>query len=228
MAEEGERTPPQSPRLKALLQHFERRVRLHTEHLDEDVRVANERLGQLETAQIETNTKLASLGSTLGAVNTSLVGILERLERMEQNQCDGSGRRNHNIHNTVGSTAGREEEEYAADTELDEEVNGHRCTGQHRHRHETGPRPPRREVRADDSFGKIKFTIPAFDGRYNPDMYLSWELAVDQKFTCHDFPDGQTEVVNRTLSTMLRAVLKKNIKLWEECLPHVKFAYNRS
>jgi hypothetical protein len=27
---------------------------------------------------------------------------------------------------------------------------------------------------------------------------------------------------------MLRAVLKKNIKLWEECLPHVELAYNRS
>jgi transposase InsO family protein len=44
--------------------------------------------------------------------------------------------------------------------------------------------------------------------------------------TCHPQTDGQTEVVNRTLSTMLRAVLKKNIKLWEECLPHVEFAYN--
>src|SRR3954468_17327873 len=40
--------------------------------------------------------------------------------------------------------------------------------------------------------------------------------------------DGQTEVVNRTLSTMLRAVLKKNLKLWEECLPHIEFSYNRS
>jgi hypothetical protein len=27
---------------------------------------------------------------------------------------------------------------------------------------------------------------------------------------------------------MLSAVLKKNIKLWEECLPYVEFAYNRS
>jgi hypothetical protein len=27
---------------------------------------------------------------------------------------------------------------------------------------------------------------------------------------------------------MLRAVLKKNIKLWEEYLPHVEFAYNHS
>jgi hypothetical protein len=34
--------------------------------------------------------------------------------------------------------------------------------------------------------------------------------------------------VNRTLSTMLSVVLKKNIKTWEECLPHVEIAYNRS
>jgi hypothetical protein len=46
--------------------------------------------------------------------------------------------------------------------------------------------------------------------------------------TCHPQTDGQTEVVNRTLSTMLRAVLKTNLKLREECLPHIEFAYNRS
>ena len=27
---------------------------------------------------------------------------------------------------------------------------------------------------------------------------------------------------------MLRAVLKKNLKMWEDCLPHIEFAYNRS
>jgi hypothetical protein len=46
--------------------------------------------------------------------------------------------------------------------------------------------------------------------------------------TCHLQTDGQTEVVNRTLSTMLRVDLKKNIKMCEECLPHVEFAYNCS
>jgi hypothetical protein len=46
--------------------------------------------------------------------------------------------------------------------------------------------------------------------------------------TCHPQTDGQTEVVNRTLSTMLRAVLKTNLKLWERYLPHIEFAYNRS
>jgi hypothetical protein len=129
--------------------------------------------------------------NTLGAINTSLVGILERLERMEQNKHDGLGRRNHNIHNTVGSAVGQDDEDYAADTELDEEVNGYRHTEQRCHHHEVSPRPPRWEVCVDDSFGKIKFTIPTFDGKYNPDTYLSWELAVDQKFTCHDFPEDK-------------------------------------
>jgi hypothetical protein len=36
------------------------------------------------------------------------------------------------------------------------------------------------------------------------------------------------EVVNRTLGTTLRVVLKKNLKMWEEYLPHVEFACNRA
>ena len=45
--------------------------------------------------------------------------------------------------------------------------------------------------------------------------------------TCHPQTDGQIKVVNITLSTLLRAVIKKNIKTWEKCLPQVEFAYNR-
>ena len=36
-----------------------------------------------------------------------------------------------------------------------------------------------------------------------------------------------TEVVNRTLSQLLRVVIQKNLKSWEECFPFVEFAYNR-
>ena len=46
--------------------------------------------------------------------------------------------------------------------------------------------------------------------------------------TCHPQTDGQTEVVNRSLSTLLRVVNKKNVKTWEDCLPHVEFAYNHA
>jgi hypothetical protein len=40
------------------MQHFERKVRLHTDGLNEDVQVTNEHLGQLELAHIDTNSKL--------------------------------------------------------------------------------------------------------------------------------------------------------------------------
>jgi hypothetical protein len=46
--------------------------------------------------------------------------------------------------------------------------------------------------------------------------------------TCHPQTDEQTEVVNRTLSMLLRTMVKKNLKDCEECLPHVEFAYNRA
>jgi hypothetical protein len=46
--------------------------------------------------------------------------------------------------------------------------------------------------------------------------------------TCHPQMDRQIKVVNRTLSTMLQVAWKTNLKLWEECLPHIEFAYNRS
>jgi hypothetical protein len=42
----------------------------------------------------------------------------------------------------------------------------------------------------------------------------------------HPQTDGQTEVVNRSLGNLLRVLIKKNPKSWEECIPHAEFAYN--
>jgi len=49
----------------------------------------------------------------------------------------------------------------------------------------------------------------------------------DFSTTCHPQTNGQTEIVNRTLGTLLTIVLKKNLKSWKACLPHVELAYNR-
>ena len=44
----------------------------------------------------------------------------------------------------------------------------------------------------------------------------------------HPQTDGQMEVTNQTLATLLRVLIKKNIKEWEECLPIAEYAYNRT
>jgi len=44
----------------------------------------------------------------------------------------------------------------------------------------------------------------------------------------HPQNDGQTEVTNWTLSTLLCVLIKKNIKEREKCLPIAEYAYNRT
>jgi len=46
--------------------------------------------------------------------------------------------------------------------------------------------------------------------------------------TCHPQTDGKTEVINRTLGTLLRALIKPHAKAWDLLLPHAEFAYNRA
>jgi hypothetical protein len=36
----------------------------------------------------------------------------------------------------------------------------------------------------------VTFKIPHFDGKYDPNAYISWELAVKQKFTCFEFHEN--------------------------------------
>ncbi|KAH9657952.1 hypothetical protein KPL70_023288 [Citrus sinensis] len=64
---------------------------------------------------------------------------------------------------------------------------------------------------------------------YDKEMYALGKLGTKLLFstTCHPQIDGQTKIVNRTLSTLLCAIIQKNLKTWEDCLPYIEFAYNR-
>jgi hypothetical protein len=40
----------------------------------------------------------------------------------------------------------------------------------------------------NDSYSTPPFTIPPYNGKYDPAIYIDWELAVEQKFSYHDIP----------------------------------------
>jgi hypothetical protein len=46
-------------------------------------------------------------------------------------------------------------------------------------------------ARDDDHVAKLKIKVPTFDGRYIPDAYLSWELELDQRFACLNYPEDR-------------------------------------
>jgi hypothetical protein len=84
MAEDAsDQPPPHSPRTRGIIQHFERQVRLQSDALNEDIRVTNERIGQLESVQMTTNNTLTTLQRIVEATNTSFAAIIDRLNRMD-------------------------------------------------------------------------------------------------------------------------------------------------
>lgn len=52
-------------------------------------------------------------------------------------------------------------------------------------------------------------------------------LKLNFSTSCDPKTDRQTKVVNRSFSTMLRAILKGNHKSLDEYIPHIEFAYIR-
>jgi len=78
--------------------------------------------------------------------------------------------------------------------------------------------------------GIPKSMVSDRDTKFLSQFWLTlWrKMGTQLKFstTCHPQTDGQTEVTNRTLGTLLRAVVKKNIQDWDELLSHVECAFN--
>ena len=122
-AHEDSNAMPHSPRLKRIIQHFDRLMNKHVDDLAEDVQVTNERLGQLETTQLTTGTTLRELQQAQATTNTSLATITTRLDELVQQLADA-----------------RAGFDYCGDTEQEDPDQPRR------------PRGPRRVLRHQDDF----------------------------------------------------------------------------
>ncbi|XP_062188886.1 uncharacterized protein LOC133892188 [Phragmites australis] len=75
-------------------------------------------------------------------------------------------------------------EESGSEEEEDNEVDQPHHDDRRRHRGNRGRNQPNEE-----RFGKLKFTMPKFDGGSDPEAYLTWELKVDKIFRLHNYSE---------------------------------------
>ncbi|KAK1694773.1 hypothetical protein QYE76_011470 [Lolium multiflorum] len=73
-----------------------------------------------------------------------------------------------------------------------EDAQGPQPQPQQRQDHDEARPPPRRNDRNEEEiFGKLKFSMPKFQGEEDPDAYLSWVLKVDKIFRIHNFSEAK-------------------------------------
>jgi hypothetical protein len=149
--------------------------------------MTNEKIGVLEATQLATDTKLGTMEASVARIDTSLTALLKHFDDLMTRQHDWQQGHNNYNNNHLFEQVEDNWEEYSVDLKLDNydarRPAQQNCHGRGGHR--------RREVRNnDDAFHKLKFEIPPFNGKYDHDAYISWELVVEQKFTCFEFPEN--------------------------------------
>jgi hypothetical protein len=167
LTDDADHTPPQSPCAKGIVQALVCEVKKHTEGIDADVQVTNERIGVLKATQLATDTKLGTMEASVARLDNNLAALLRRFDDLMTQEHDRhQGHNNNNYDEQVDD----DWDEYSADSELDDHdtrhLVQHNCHGREGHR--------RCEVcNNDDAFQKLKFKIPPCDGKYDPDAYIS-------------------------------------------------------
>jgi hypothetical protein len=220
--DDDEHTPPQCPRMKGTVQALVREVKKHTKGIDADVHVTNERIGVLEATQLATDTKLGTMEASVARIDNSLAALLRRFNDLMTREHDWH--QGHN-NNNYGEQVDDNWDEYSTDLELDDHDARHPV--QHNRHGRDGHR--RCEVRNnDDAFHKLKFKIPHFDGKYDPDDYISWELAIEQNFTCFEFPkNGRVKVATSEFSDFAYVWWVEYGKKYPNDVPQTRIALKR-
>jgi hypothetical protein len=78
-----------------------REVKKHTEGLENDVQMTNEKIGVLEATQLATNTNLGTMEASVACIDTSLATLLRRFDDLmtrEHDRQQGHDNYNNNHH----------------------------------------------------------------------------------------------------------------------------------
>jgi hypothetical protein len=162
---------PQSPRTKRIIQYFEKKVKDHNEGIDNDLLTTNEKIGQLETTQIDNNNKLAGVEATVARMDINLSSFVRRFDEMYakiNGGYDESSKKTDSKKADVKKDDKKDEsfednwEVYVADREQEDRDRRRLRTN---HRGMGGFRRAREVHVKNDAFSKIKFKIPPFAGK---------------------------------------------------------------
>ncbi|WVZ84284.1 hypothetical protein U9M48_031334 [Paspalum notatum var. saurae] len=80
----------------------------------------------------------------------------------------------------------------------------------------------------EDAFNLLKDKLTHSPLLQLPDFGIGGVLMQENKHVAYFSDKLSGPVLNYSTYDKELAVLKKNLKMWEECLPHVEFAYNRA
>jgi hypothetical protein len=106
-----------------------------------------------DATQLATDTKLGTMEASIAHIDTSLAALLRRFDDLMRREHDRQQGHNNLNNNHLDEQVEDNWDEYSADSELDNHDALH--SAQHNRRH------------------KLKFKIPPFDGKYDPNAYIS-------------------------------------------------------
>lgn len=150
-----------------------RNSKSYKESTDKHLKTLSESLVKVVDQIEQMNRSHKQLTENIQNMNIGHENIVRRIGLLEAAGEEGAGATAHR-HQRYDD---EDEEQSVADDEEEDESVGNRR---------------RRRIRdKDDPLSKVKFTMPSFDGKFEPSVYLDWELAVEQKFSCYDFPDNK-------------------------------------
>jgi hypothetical protein len=145
-------------------------------------------------AQLRNLNNTPEVASNHEAIDEEVAAQLARQQQQHQRQAaaharrpavQGRGNGGNGAVRGRGRGFGDRRSEHDDSDEGDEEdyLEQHQDDGNwHRGRHA-------RNRQNEERFGKLKFTMPKFDGGSDPEAYLTWELKVDKIFRLHNYSE---------------------------------------